>query len=90
MKTAAYRLPTALLDRLARVTRALRHDPTYTLHGALSRSDVVRLALTHGLDRLEARAAPTTPEPRPETPAERAKRGWASRRATMERIRRER
>jgi predicted DNA-binding protein len=53
------RLPQELLDRADSLTAKLAHLATLTPSGQLVRSDVLRLALTRGLDalELEARAA---------------------------------
>ncbi|MFC1482190.1 hypothetical protein ACFL51_00130 [Myxococcota bacterium] len=47
------RLPDSLWERIDAMAQHLEDDPELSLHGAVTRSTVMRLALSHGLKVLE-------------------------------------
>lgn len=49
------RLPPSLIDQLDQISEMLEELPEYGAHGSLSRSEVIRLALSHGLDYLRGK-----------------------------------
>lgn len=49
------RLPTAFIDRADRLLERMADAPEMAAHGALNRSDVLRLAILEGLTALEDR-----------------------------------
>lgn len=54
------RLPSALWEQLDAMANHLKDDPELTLHGAVTRSTIFRLALAHGLKVMRRRHG--TPE----------------------------
>ena len=49
------RVPEAIVKRADSLVRRLARDPEITALGVPTRSDVVRLAITHGLAHLESK-----------------------------------
>jgi hypothetical protein len=47
------RFPEGLLERADRLVEALQDDPEWAARGELTRSDILRIALTRGIESLE-------------------------------------
>lgn len=69
----SFRLPDHLWRQIDALVEALQDDPELTLHGAVTRSTVIRLALARGLAALAAEHEAEAESENPAPPARPAK-----------------